>query len=72
MKKYDKALFLIHVVGIIAEILFVLTVILGKGQEKWAIGAIGLSIGLIIICLIVLWIQREEFKDSMKIIERFK
>lgn len=72
MKKYDKALFLIHVVGIIAEILFVLTVILGKGQEKWTVGAIGLSIGLIIICLIVLWIQREELKDSMKIIERFK
>ena len=72
MKKYDKALFLIHVVGIIAEILFVLTVILGKGQEKWTVGAIGLSIGLFIICLIVLWIQREEFKDSMKIIERFK
>ncbi len=72
MKKYDKALFLIHVVGIIAEILFVLTVILGEGQRRWAVGAIGLSIRLFIICLIVLWIQREEFKDSIKIIERFK
>ncbi|WP_367568542.1 hypothetical protein [Lacrimispora sp.] len=71
MKKYDKALFLIHVVAIIAEILFGLIVILGEGQWRWSVGAIGLSIGLFIICLIVLWIQGREIKDMMKIIEKF-
>ncbi|WP_415065348.1 hypothetical protein [Lacrimispora sp.] len=71
MRKYDKALFLIHVMVIIFELLFFLTLILGEGQGKWAVGAIGLSVGMFIVSLIVLWIQKEELKDSMKVIEKY-
>ncbi|WP_333645468.1 hypothetical protein [Lacrimispora sp.] len=72
MKKYDNALFLIHLIIIASVISFLFIIILGKGESKWQIGAIELCIALVIIGLIVLWIQGREIKDSMKVIEKFQ